>query len=183
MRQVADALGVQQASLYGHVSGKEEILELLRRRLHEEMAVRVDLAAHWSEAFREVAVAHRALLLRYPWLLEAIAESPASLDPAVTTVENLAFALERAGFEGNDIYHALGLLDVLVIGSAVDALAPEELYPASVLEQTASLRDAANAALGQGPRAEAVFRYALDLVVGALESRRLAAVASQKAER
>src|SRR3954451_8147897 len=49
MRSVADALGTGPASLYAHVSGKEELLSLLIERLAGEMRLPEPDADRWQE--------------------------------------------------------------------------------------------------------------------------------------
>src|SRR5690242_8540361 len=85
--ELAGKLGVRPSSLYNHVSGRDEIIELIRRRLHEAMAVRVDIDADWRDTFRRIAVAQRDSLARHPWLIPLLATSPASLDASITTLE------------------------------------------------------------------------------------------------
>src|SRR5689334_14887620 len=66
MRRLARELGVEAASLYHHVSGKDEILDELVNRVSAE----IDLpprADGWRDAVRQRAHNTRAVLYRHPW--------------------------------------------------------------------------------------------------------------------
>ncbi|MBX6765955.1 MAG: TetR/AcrR family transcriptional regulator C-terminal domain-containing protein [Actinomadura rubrobrunea] len=55
MRRVAQELGTGPASLYAHVSGKEELLELMLERIAGEMRIPEPDPQRWSEQIREAA--------------------------------------------------------------------------------------------------------------------------------
>ncbi|GAA4146318.1 TetR/AcrR family transcriptional regulator [Actinomadura keratinilytica] len=62
MRRVAQELGTGPASLYAHVSGKEELFELMRERVAGEVRIPEPDPARWSEQLRETArEMHRVL--------------------------------------------------------------------------------------------------------------------------
>lgn len=169
--QLARKLGVKQASLYNHVSGKPELIGLMRDRIHEDMAVKLDVGADWRDAVRIVAQAHRALLIAHPWLIADLAEAPAALGAAITTVENLATVLSRAGFGPHETRSIIGMIDIIIIGASIDWFAPAELFPAAVIEGSTALARAVRSAPADQDRAEAVFVYTLDLIVESLALR------------
>jgi AcrR family transcriptional regulator len=171
LRQIAQSLGVKQASLYNHVAGKAELIALMRDRIHEEMAVKLDVNAQWTDAVRLVANAHRQLLIGHPWLIPELAEAPAALGAAITTVENLATVLSRAGFEPVETRSIIGALDVIIIGASIDWFAPPELFPPDVLAGSTDLARAIRAAPRDDNRADAIFEYTLELFVEGLELR------------
>jgi AcrR family transcriptional regulator len=171
LQQIAEMLDVKQASLYNHVSGKSELISHMRDRIHEDMAVKLDVNADWTDAIRIVAEAHRALLIAHPWLITDLAEAPAALGAAITTVENLATVLTRAGFSPDDTRGILGTVDILIIGASIDWFAPRELYPQSVLEGSNDLARAVRSMPKGENRADSVFQYAVDLLIDALQQR------------
>ncbi|MCW2526559.1 MAG: hypothetical protein JWM76_1419 [Pseudonocardiales bacterium] len=171
MAEVATALKVRQSSLYNHVSGKPEIIERIRHLLHEEMAVRVDVNADWRQVIREVAQAHRATFARHPWAIPMIATSPAELGSAITTVENFATVLRRGGFDYDDVLMILGLVDILTIGGGLDKVSPGDLYPRSVLDGPSDLAQAVRRTPAGESRADAAFRFGIELMVTALQAR------------
>ncbi|MEU6712230.1 TetR/AcrR family transcriptional regulator C-terminal domain-containing protein [Nonomuraea sp. NPDC046802] len=134
--ELARRLNVRPSSLYNHVSGRAEIIELIRRQMHEAMAVRVDVNADWPSVIRLVASAHRASLAEFPWLIPLLATSPATLDTSITTLENVATVLSKAGFGEHDVMMIIAMIDIIVIGASLDLVSPQDLYPAEVLAET-----------------------------------------------
>jgi AcrR family transcriptional regulator len=170
MADLAQALKVRQSSLYNHVSGKPEIIERIRHVLHEEMAIRVDVNADWRQVIRDIATAHRAIFARHPWAIPMIATSPAELGSAITTIENFATVLVRAGFAHADVLMILGTVDILAIGGGLDLVSPTDLYPRSVLDGPSDLARAVRSAPAGANRADAAFGFSLDLLIAALQA-------------
>jgi AcrR family transcriptional regulator len=171
MREIAQQLGVKQASLYNHIGSKSELVGLMRDRIHEKMAVKVDVNGNWKDTIRLIADAHRTLLIDHPWLITELAKTPAALGAAITSIENLATVLRRAGFTSLSVRSIIGSLDLLVIGASIDWFAPAELFPAFVIHGSTDLAQAMGAEPKDTNRADAVYRDTLDLLVEALEQR------------
>src|SRR3954466_10203512 len=72
MRRLARELGVEAASLYHHVSSKDEILDGLVDTVSAEIETpsRTD---GWRPAVRQRAHNTRAVLLRHPWAVALMA--------------------------------------------------------------------------------------------------------------
>ncbi|MEO3796321.1 TetR/AcrR family transcriptional regulator C-terminal domain-containing protein [Nonomuraea sp. B10E15] len=168
---LARRLNVRQSSLYNHVSGRAEIIELIRQRLHEALAVRVDVTADWADVIRHVASAQRASMAKHPWVIPLLATSPADLDATITTLENVAIVLSRAGFTDRDVMLAIAMLDIVTIGASLDLVSPEDLYPAGALAQAATLARVVRTAPPGVPRADVAFNFTLDLIIEALRIR------------
>ncbi|MEU4227598.1 TetR/AcrR family transcriptional regulator C-terminal domain-containing protein [Nonomuraea sp. NPDC026600] len=66
MRRLATELGVAPMSAYRHVSGKDDVLELMVDLVYGE--VNVPDGADWRETLRALAMGIRALVLKHPWL-------------------------------------------------------------------------------------------------------------------
>ena len=66
MRRLATELGVAPMSAYRHVSGKDDVLELMVDLVYGE--VNVPDGADWRETLRALAMGVRALVLKHPWL-------------------------------------------------------------------------------------------------------------------
>ncbi|MEU8307200.1 TetR/AcrR family transcriptional regulator C-terminal domain-containing protein [Actinomadura sp. NPDC048955] len=169
--ELARRLGVRPSSLYNHVRGRAEIIELIRRRLHEEMAVRVDVSGDWADVVRNVAAAQRAVLARHPWVIMLLATSPAGLDSAITTVENLATILSRAGFADRDVAHVIAMIDIVTIGAGLDLVSPEVIYPPEVLAQSTTLARVMSSLPAGASRADDAFDFTIELVIEAMRAR------------
>ncbi|WP_433461956.1 TetR/AcrR family transcriptional regulator C-terminal domain-containing protein [Spirillospora sp. CA-128828] len=168
---MARRLGVRPSSLYNHVNGRAEIIELIRRRLHEEMAVRVDVSRDWADVVRNVAAAQREVLARHSWVIMLLATSPAGLDSAITTVENLAAILSRAGFTDRDVVHVIAVIDIVTIGASLDLVSPEVIYPAEALAQATTLARVMRSRPPGTSRADDAFDFTMELVIEAMRAR------------
>ena len=171
MSAVAERLSVRQSSLYNHVNGRGQIIELLTQRLHEEMAIRVDTAAHWPEVIRDVAYALRSSLAEHPLMIPMLATSPATLDASITTVENFATVLSRAGFADQDVLMIMAMVDIVAIGGSLDLVSPEQIYPDDVLAEVPVLARAIRSSASGSTRADSAFEFTLDLMIQSLWQR------------
>jgi AcrR family transcriptional regulator len=66
MRRLAAELGVAPMAAYRHVSGKDDVLELMVDLVYGE--VDVPDGAGWRETMRALGTGIRALVLQHPWL-------------------------------------------------------------------------------------------------------------------
>ncbi len=82
IRRIAAELDARPMSLYGHIGGKDDLLDLMHDAAAEETLVG-EVPADWREALRKLARCNRAAALRHPWLLvtrdTGCAIGPASL--------------------------------------------------------------------------------------------------------
>jgi AcrR family transcriptional regulator len=66
MRRVAEELGTGPASLYWHVAGKDELINLVVDRVVSEIQVPAPDPARWQEQVKEWMLQARRVLQRYP---------------------------------------------------------------------------------------------------------------------
>ncbi|MFB9834345.1 TetR/AcrR family transcriptional regulator C-terminal domain-containing protein [Actinoallomurus acaciae] len=168
---LARRLNVRQSSLYNHVSGRAEIIELIRRQLHEAMAVRVDVTDDWPDVIRHIASAQRSSMAKHPWLIPLLATSPADLDAAITTVENFATVLCRAGFSDRDVVLVIAMIDIVTIGASLDLASPEDIYPAEVLAEATTLARVMRSSPPGASRADAAFEFTIEIIIEAMRAR------------
>jgi AcrR family transcriptional regulator len=116
MRRVADRLGTGPASLYAHISNKEELLELVYDELFGQVPLLEADPAHWREQVHEmmnnllgVLVSHRDAALAG---LGRVPTSPKTLDGA----ERLSAVLKAGGISNRVI--ALGIDQLILNVSA-----------------------------------------------------------------
>lgn len=115
MRELGRRLGVEAASLYNHVSSKDDLLTGMAALVLAE----IDLPAEgtdWREAMRRRAVSAREAFLRHRW-------APGLIDsPRTGGLSSLSYAdrvlgtLLEAGFSPNDAGRAFLALDSYVYG-------------------------------------------------------------------
>ncbi|MDV8021699.1 TetR/AcrR family transcriptional regulator C-terminal domain-containing protein [Rhodococcus sp. IEGM 1330] len=156
---LAKKLGVSPSSLYNHVSGREEIVELLRERAMSEVA----LPGHgldWRETVAQIARAYRGSYARYPRLIPLLTEHAVNSAHAFGMYNALADALTAAEFGPADVLNIITVLDSFVLGSALDLAAPEAPWRPSV-EVGPALRAALDTASSKSSRSDEAFEYGL----------------------
>lgn len=122
MRRVADRLGVGTMSLYRHVPGKGELLDVMVDRVSAEAHYDVDHGVDrddWRSRLEQVARVNRALFQRHPWLLTLFPRRP-PLGPGVIAKYNAELhAVEGIGLTDVEMDSTL----TLVLGYIRDATA------------------------------------------------------------
>lgn len=121
--ELARALKVSPSSLYNHVSGREQIIELLRERAMSEVSL-PDLAGPWIDVVSDIARSYYRSYARYPRLIPLMTAYPVDSHQAVAMYNALAATLTGAGFNAEDTLRIITLIDSFVLGSALDATAP-----------------------------------------------------------
>ncbi|MBG6134894.1 TetR/AcrR family transcriptional regulator [Longispora fulva] len=110
MRRVAADLGTGTTSLYRHVAGRDELVDLMTDAVQGE-APPVALTGDWRSDLRAVAHRQRAALLCHPWLGPVMATRPA-LGP--NSLRQMDTALGAAGALTDDITLASDVMAVVV---------------------------------------------------------------------
>lgn len=120
MRSLAARLGVQAPSLYAHVSGMDEIHELVHSRINAAIDVSVvwesDDLADLAELGRRYRAAYRA----HPIAASIIITRSVNRDHALRVYEAIADFLLRFGVPADQVMPIMAVFDTLVLGSAVE---------------------------------------------------------------
>jgi len=115
MRGLGRRLGVEAASLYNHVCGKDDVLEGLTDLVTGEIDAGVD-HADWKSAMRRRAVRARGVFKRHPWA-SALIDSRERMSPsALAYAESVLGVLLGAGFSARDAANAFLILDSYIYG-------------------------------------------------------------------
>jgi AcrR family transcriptional regulator len=94
MRRLAAELGVSAMAAYRHVSGKDDVVELMVDLVYGE--VDIPDGADWRETMRALASGIRALVLKHPWLTRLSApQAVYELTPNRLALEERALAALR----------------------------------------------------------------------------------------
>lgn len=118
MRRVADRLGTGAASLYAHVTGKDELLELVFDELVGQLPLPEPDPDMWREQVRQMARDLRAILIAHrDAALAGLGRIPTT-PKALVAAETLAAVLRAGGLSDRAV--ALGL-DQLTLYVAADA--------------------------------------------------------------
>lgn len=115
MRELGRRLGVEAASLYNHIDGKDDLLNGITELVVNEIDVPT-AAVDWKEAMRIRALSARDVFSRHPWA-GALIDSPERSGLAhLAYADNVLGTLLRAGFSPRDAANALLVLDSYIYG-------------------------------------------------------------------
>ena len=115
MRELGRWLGVEAASLYNHVDGKDDLFDGMVDLAVSEIEVPCD-GVGWKEAMRRRAVSARELFSRHGWASHLI-DSRARTGPAsLSYVDSVLGVLIQAGFSPAAAANALLVLDSYIYG-------------------------------------------------------------------
>jgi AcrR family transcriptional regulator len=115
MRRLARELGVEAASLYHHVDGKEQILDGLVDLVAAEIEP-PEASANWWDAIRERAHHTRAGLRRHPWAVSLMASRTTPGPATLRLLETGIRCLREGGFSVPLAAHAVSTVDSYVHG-------------------------------------------------------------------
>jgi AcrR family transcriptional regulator len=162
--QLAKALSVSASSLYNHVSGKDEIIELMRGRAMAGIRLPDLDSVAWQETVREIALEYWASYSQHPRLIPLLTSHTVRDRTTLRVYDALAEALEQAGFEPRTRLHAITIIDSFVLGSALDAAAPEIVWEPDE-DSSPAFKRALDDGLSETLRAEVTFLLGLDVVL------------------
>jgi len=166
---LAKQLKVSPSSLYNHVSGKADIIELMRGAAmsHIDLARVSGEGTGWMDTIRNIAVQYRSSYARHPRLIPLLTAHSVRDETTIRVYNMLAEQFTRAGFGPRRVLEAITVLDNYVLGSALDVAAPEAVWdPGEAAGE--SLRAALDAGLGHDTRADEAFLFGLDLIMTGL---------------
>ncbi|MCV7287883.1 MULTISPECIES: TetR/AcrR family transcriptional regulator C-terminal domain-containing protein [Mycolicibacterium] len=166
--ELARKLKVSPSSLYNHVSGREQIVELLRERAMSDVDLPdIDADRPWADIVADVMRSYRRSFARYPRLIPLLTLYAVNSTQAFTMYNALAVTLARAGFDPADTLRIITMFDNYVLGSALDLAAPEEPW-----ESGAEVGPELAAALATGApkpaRADDAFEFGLAVLLRGL---------------
>lgn len=134
MRKIADRLEVGAMSLYAHVPGKAELIELMVDSVLGE--VQYELGRHdptqWRAEMEEIAEKNWELLSRHRWLLDVDTTRPPLGPGTIGKYDAELHALVGTGLDDVEVDQVLGLLLEHVRSSARQFRAAEDLTARAV---------------------------------------------------
>lgn len=142
MRRVAEALGVGAMSLYTHIPGKAELIDVMLDTVIGETlepplaadsgrpsgpAEPADVpsaapAAGWRERLERAARANLALIVRHPWMLHIATSRPALGPNVIAKYEQDLRAIEGVGLTDLEMDSVITLIADFVYGAARGAV-------------------------------------------------------------
>lgn len=179
MRALAARLGVRGASLYNHISSKDEVLDAASQLINEEIDLTPLDGARWRDGIAAYARGYRAVYLRHPNMIPLVARRRVEADKALRGYDTLLATLIRAGCTPAEAAEAAAAIDYLVLGSALETFtagfhrAPAEYRPAypalaDALEQATTGRSGPT---GSDELDDRGFELALRLILDGMAAR------------
>ncbi|WP_189348942.1 TetR/AcrR family transcriptional regulator [Zhihengliuella salsuginis] len=169
LNAVARRLGVKPPSLYNHVDGVDEIIELVRGRLAAQYLAEAGTDAEWGEVLESMIRAERRMYTEHPHVVPLIATSTVRDEGVIRSYDLKATHLVRAGFPESEVLVLVQLLDAFALGSGLDYAAPDAVWEPSGPTKTLGRL------LGAGPpgrvRNEQAFEVGLGILMDGLRER------------
>lgn len=164
--QLAKALSVSASSLYNHVQGKGEIIELMRGRAMAEISLPDLCNVTWQKAVWDIATEYWASYSQHPRLIPLLTSHTVRDSTTLRVYDALAEAFALAGFEPKWRLQAITIVDSFVLGSALDAAAPAIVWEANT-QSSHYFKEALEAGLPGNSRPRATFELGLSMLLAA----------------
>lgn len=164
--QLAKALSVSASSLYNHVSGRDEIIELMRGRAMSAISLPDNASSDWQEIVRQIATSYWESYSRHPRLIPLLTSHTVRDSTTLRVYDALAEAFAMAGFEPKRRLQVITIVDSFVLGSALDAAAPALVWEPNA-ESSRYFKEALDADLPDSSRPRATFELGLSMLLAA----------------
>ncbi|MGR0320864.1 TetR/AcrR family transcriptional regulator [Agromyces sp. ZXT2-3] len=165
---LARALGVTPSSLYNHVRGRDEIIELIRGRIAAQHLPDLPGGA-WDEIVAATLRAQRRMYAEHPNAIPLIVGKTITDPLVIASYDNLATALLDAGFPEDEVLTVVAILDSFALGFGLDLASPDDIWqPQGPTETLGRLLAGAE----RGPaRSDRAFEEGLELLLDSLRLR------------
>lgn len=118
MGRVARELGFTPMSLYRHLGGKEELLQLMWNASAQGAEQLVLEGDGWRERLLHWALIQRAMLDRHPWITQMPMAAPPMAPNSLAFVERGLEALDDAELSDRDRLRVIGLISSYTLSEA-----------------------------------------------------------------
>ncbi|MFE4514160.1 TetR/AcrR family transcriptional regulator C-terminal domain-containing protein [Kitasatospora sp. NPDC056783] len=162
---LAGALKVSPSALYHHVTGRAEIVALMRAELVRAIGEQSMWDQSWDAALRTWAHAYRDAFAEHPGIIRLLATAPLAESFMHTLYERAVATLEDAGFAARDVMGLITALESFILGSALDLVAPDVMVDAVDRAATPRLADALEAVPAGRERADRAFELGLAALI------------------
>ncbi|WP_053847217.1 TetR/AcrR family transcriptional regulator [Streptomyces sp. NRRL B-24085] len=121
MRKLGSRLGITGAALYWHVKSRHDLLLLAVDSVWGQVPLPHPDGPHWRPALLAMADDVRALCVRHPWLLTAMAIQPLDGPSIDRHFRHLLAVCEKAGLTRQDAEQAAQSILTFTLGSVLAA--------------------------------------------------------------
>ncbi|HEX2248347.1 MAG TPA: TetR/AcrR family transcriptional regulator C-terminal domain-containing protein [Arthrobacter sp.] len=182
MAALAAELGVKTPALYHHVGGKSDVLAGMR----EYVTDRIDTSAFgvlpWPDAVAAWARSYREAFAAHPYAISLLATLPVTgAQRTLVMYERVARGFRDAGWPDDQVVNGIVALENYILGSALDAVAPANMFDAGDFADEvpvfdAAVRDRDQSDSSSSP-ADQAFELGLEAIVEGLDAKRKALLA------
>lgn len=169
---LARILGVSAGSLYSHIKGKDEIVDLMREATAESIDLTVFSEVDWPEALADWARQSRAAFAAHPHAVEMWMRTPIEGPHKARMYETIVASLVGQGWRSGDALSAVIAVENFAMGSALDLVTPEtmiDLHDTTDLPyMVAAIKERAQ----HGRRPEVVFESGLQALIAGMQQAR-----------
>ncbi len=165
---IARKLGVRPSSLYKHVSGLDDIVELMRGRLVERYRT-LPADQPWDAFVEDVVRRQRRMYADHPALLPFLIGKTITSPTVIDAYDDLAVALQSGGFPDDEILTLVGMIDAFALGFGLELASPEQVWQPEAPTQLFGKLLAGSQSGSE--RVERSFELALDVLLVALRGR------------
>ncbi len=172
MKSLASKLGRRPSSLYNHIAGKKDLIERMRALIVEEIDTSSFANAPWDDALVAWARSYLAAFAARPNCIRLLATTPIT-DPSTMRMYNVVVtALIDSGWPDGEAVAVMRTVEALVLGSALDVIAPSSMLSADAAPaELETLRRALDPANGASSSAEAAFDLGIQALFDGLRLR------------
>lgn len=131
MRSLGSELGVQAPSLYAHVTGIDDVINLVHERINATIDLTVLDDPDPLAGLRRFAHLYRDAYGRHRVAATIIITRSVNADHALVVYEAVAICLVRAGVPTARLMPCMALLDTVALGSAIEPFSDAFVGPAA----------------------------------------------------
>lgn len=133
MRNLAARVDRRVSSLYNHVSGRPELVELIRREIVANIDTEPFATETWDVALERWARSYGAAFGAHPACIRLLATTPIRDETTYAMYERVVDGLSRGGWPAGEAVAVMRTVEAFVLGSALDMIAPADLLTADAL--------------------------------------------------
>ena len=174
MKRVAEAVDRKPASLYNHISGRQDLIEAMRGIVGEGISAEYFVDLDWQPAMSAWARDYMRAFSARPKFIAVMATTAISELHTLGSYEKVVTSLVRGGWARGRAVAAMRAVEAYVMGSALDIAAPETmLHRDGVPEELVELRANLDPELHNQWNAKAGFELGLRALLEGLETMRV----------
>lgn len=176
MARLARSLGVMPSALYNHVESKDDVIVGVRELISDRIDVSGFATGTWDEAMLSWAYSYRTAFATHPQTIALFATLPLGGAHRTTAMyETVTATLVCAGWPEKEVLSTIVAVESFILGSALDAVTPENMF-APIGGESASPAFSSAYAAREAPRggegaAEHAFAVGIHAMIAGLKLR------------